>query len=417
MIEKAIRNAFDKGDADDRAFREKVYRSAFAALERALQANPNLSPDVAEKRREALQAKVIEIETEFIPAVPSVDPPSAQPLDPGPDWSFTPSVEPDDGRPVSAAPPVDPIATRMSPAPDPAVAAPEPAVETPAAPKSATPEPAEPRLPEPPAAPQHEASQHRPLPEPFFPDVSDFDSSAGPSPEARMDEAEVSTDGGPNVATERRRRPLTAVFLGVTVLALAAIGIWWAISTGLIKIPGGSETDEITQLPPDDEEFTPGEEEAPQKPGEADAERNWILVFSPTDPTTINAPADTKAEVMNSDSGDFVRIRSSAAGSAISFDVAKGVLEQIAGKHAVFDVVARAEEGKETQFSVDCNFGELGDCGRKRYQAGHDKGDFLFEMDLPAKAPGAEGTIAINSDVEGGAKALDVYEVKVSVSE
>ncbi len=31
-IEKAIRNAFEKGNADDRAFRERVYRSAFAAL-------------------------------------------------------------------------------------------------------------------------------------------------------------------------------------------------------------------------------------------------------------------------------------------------------------------------------------------------------------------------------------------------
>lgn len=411
MIEKAIRNAFEKGDADDRAYREKVYRSAFAALERALQANPNLSPEIAEKRREALQAKVIEIETEFIPAVPSVDPPSAQspPSEPGPDWSFAPSVEPDNDRPVSAAPSVDPVAERMSRAPEPVAAAS-------VAGESEIAEPAEPRLPEPPVASQLDKSPHHPLPEPFFPDASDFDTARGPSPEPAMDEAEISAAGGPNVAPERRR-PLTAVFLGVTLLALAAIGIWWAISTGLVKIPGAPETDEITQLPPDDEEFTPGEEEAPLKPGEADAERNWILVFSPSDPTTLNAPADTKAEVMNDDSGGFVRIRSSAAGSAISFDVAKGVLEQIAGKHAVFDVIARAEEGKETQFSVDCNFGELGDCGRKRYQASRDKSDFLFEMDLPAKAPGAEGTIAINSDVEGGGKALDVYEVKVSISE
>ncbi|TIT51293.1 MAG: hypothetical protein E5W72_11680, partial [Mesorhizobium sp.] len=35
-IEKAIRNAFEKGNAEDRTFRERVYRSAFAALDRAL---------------------------------------------------------------------------------------------------------------------------------------------------------------------------------------------------------------------------------------------------------------------------------------------------------------------------------------------------------------------------------------------
>ena len=68
VIEKAIRSALEKGDADDRAFREKVYRSAFAALERALEANPDLAPEIAGKRRSDLQAKITEIETEFIPA-------------------------------------------------------------------------------------------------------------------------------------------------------------------------------------------------------------------------------------------------------------------------------------------------------------------------------------------------------------
>jgi hypothetical protein len=221
---------------------------------------------------------------------------------------------------------------------------------------------------------------------------------------------------GPNVATERRR-PLAGLFLGVTLLALAGIGVWWGLSTGLIKIPGPPDTDVIEQLPPEGEDFTPGEEEAPLKPGELDAERDWILVFSPSDPTTINAPGDAKAETMSDDAGSFVRIRSGASGSAISFDVPQGVLEQISGKHAEFDIVARSEEGKETHFSVDCNFGELGDCGRKRYQATYEKGDYLFAIDLPAKAPGAEGTIAITSDVDNAGKALDVFEIKVSVSE
>ena len=120
---------------------------------------------------------------------------------------------------------------------------------------------------------------------------------------------------------------------------------------------------------------------------------------------------------MKDDSGDFLRIRSGPSGSAIVFDVPQGVLEQIAGKHAVFDIVARAEEGKSTQISIDCNFGELGDCGRKRYEVGYEKGDFLFEIELPKKAPGAEGTIAITSDIDNAGKAIDVYEIKVSVPE
>ncbi|RUV01013.1 hypothetical protein EOD00_23075, partial [Mesorhizobium sp. M7A.T.Ca.TU.009.01.3.1] len=73
-IEKAIRNALEKGNAEDRAFRERVYRSAFAALDRALQANPGVTVEVAIKRRKAIQANITEIESEFLPAVPDVGP-------------------------------------------------------------------------------------------------------------------------------------------------------------------------------------------------------------------------------------------------------------------------------------------------------------------------------------------------------
>ena len=79
MIEKAIRNAFEKGNADDRAFRERVYRSAFGALERALQGNPHLPSETAARRRSELQAKIAEIETEFIPAVVPAQPVAAPP--------------------------------------------------------------------------------------------------------------------------------------------------------------------------------------------------------------------------------------------------------------------------------------------------------------------------------------------------
>ena len=51
---------------------------------------------------------------------------------------------------------------------------------------------------------------------------------------------------------------------------------------------------------------------------------------------------------------------------AVSLDLSQGALEKIAGKHEVFDIVARAEDGKETQVAVNCNFSELGDCGNKR---------------------------------------------------
>ncbi|HEU4985439.1 MAG TPA: hypothetical protein VFT89_00095, partial [Rhizobiaceae bacterium] len=100
-MEKAIRTALEKGDAQDRAFREKVYRSAFSALERSLKAQPELTVEAAIKRRNHLKSKITEIESEFIPAVapaspgPVVSPrPQAAPAaDPTPGAAPTVSVE------------------------------------------------------------------------------------------------------------------------------------------------------------------------------------------------------------------------------------------------------------------------------------------------------------------------------------
>ncbi|RVA23331.1 hypothetical protein EN935_28260, partial [Mesorhizobium sp. M7D.F.Ca.US.004.03.1.1] len=170
------------------------------------------------------------------------------------------------------------------------------------------------------------------------------------------------------------------------------------------------------EAPPtvDDDDFAPADG-GPAKPGDADQARDWINVFSPADASHVSAPSDAKAEVIKDDTGSFLRIRSGASGSAISFDVGQGVLEKLAGKHAVFDIIARSEEGKETQISVDCNFGELGDCGRKRYAVGQQQNEYLFDVQFPEKRPGSAGTIAINSDFDKQGKAADIYEIRVSV--
>src|SRR5690606_16731821 len=107
------------------------------------------------------------------------------------------------------------------------------------------------------------------------------------------------------------------------------------------------------------EDFTPQEEPSPVPPGQADADRDWITVFSPADAAQVNAPAGTGAEVMEDDTGSFLRIRSGDSGSAIIFDIGQGVLERLAGARATFDIVARVGDGQQTEMSVACNFGEL----------------------------------------------------------
>jgi hypothetical protein len=391
-IEKAIRNAFEKGNAEDRAFREKVYRSAFAALDRALQANPSLTVEAAINRRKAMQAKITEIESEFQPAAPAA---SAAP---------EPGVAPErraDGND----------------APEHALSAPEPVIaagNTSETPYDVSVEP-ERREAGALSAGAPEVSldwRVEPRDAPPAPDIS-----GACTPTLVGDAAaEVAPDRDERRA--RRRLPFAQIFLVATVLAALGIGGWWAFQTGLLKTP--AERDTTVPNPPatvEGEDFIPEAEAPPLLPGQADAERNWITVFSPDNAAQVAAPADTSAEVMEDDTGNFLRIRSGASGSAIVFDVGQGILEQVAGKKATFDIVARAEEGQETEMSVDCNFGELGDCGRKRYAVGYERGDYLFEIDFPDANPGSGGTIAVNSDFANQGKAVDIYEIRVSVAE
>lgn len=374
-IEKAIRNALEKGNAEDRAFRERVYRSAFAALDRALQANPGVTVEVAIKRRKAIQAKITEIESEFLPAVPDVGP-----------QGDAPAVE-------LGADPAPAVETgRQASSPD--VVVDEPVHSAADAPRSRV-------LPVVPDI----------MPEATLPDAPAIDmsvpASAGATTEVAPDRDERRIRG--------RRLPLTAIFLTVTLLAAVGIGLFFAVQTGVFKTSAQLDT-APPQAPPtvEDDDFTPADG-GPAKPGAADQARDWINVFSPADASHVSAPSDARAEVMKDDTGSFLRIRSGASGSAISFDVGQGVLEKLAGKHAVFDIIARSEEGKETQISVDCNFGELGDCGRKRYAVGQQQNEYLFDVQFPDKRPGSAGTIAINSDFDKQGKAADIYEIRVSI--
>jgi hypothetical protein len=408
-IEKAIRNAFEKGNAEDRSFREKVYRSAFAALDRALQANPGVTVETAINRRKAMQAKIAEIESEFLPAIeaapqapPQVVEDGASEDEPAPVFEATPS------QPNASVPTIDMPGGADEAGNIPAHEAPALGAALREAAPGSVQEAVEPPLS---VAATTDAPRGRIMP--VVPDIMPERPLPGSAPLAGST-ADVAPDRDERRA-RGRRRGIPALFVGLTMLVLIAIGAWWLFQAGVFKT-----LEERGQLPSppatvEDEDFTPSSDAgAPQKPGQADTSGTWITVFTPKDPTLVNAPADAKADVMEDDTGSFLRMRSGSSGSAVSFDVGQGILEQLAGKHAVFVISARAEEGQETQLSVNCNFGELGDCGRKRYAVGHERNEYLFDVEMPDKQPGAAGTIAINSDFENKGKSVDIYEIRVS---
>lgn len=367
-IERAIRGALDKGDADDRAFREKVYRSVFAALERNIAANPALDADAAQRRRELLKARITEIEQEFVPAVEAE--PAAAPATSAP--AVAPAIEASARGPRVAMP-----GERR----EPSFGDYEPAVE--------------------------------PEGHPVREEAPDFGDRATETDFAGAPEMDREVLAGRELPEQRARRG-ALLFVAVALLAAIAIGGWLATELGLVNWQRVAQ-----QQPPasEGENFDPDTPHPALGPGTADASRDWVTVFSPADPVSVVAPADARADIMDDEGTAFIRIRSGAAGQAVLFDVGQGMLERLAGHRAVFNVVARAVDDHETQISIDCNFGELGDCGRRRYMVGAGRGDYLFDIELPDAQPGAAGSIAIVSDVDGAGKAIDIFEIKVSIGD
>jgi hypothetical protein len=396
-IESAIRNALARGDASDRAHRERVYRSVFAALERRMSEPPGVDAEEAQRRREALKQRIVAIEKEFVPRqAPPAPPPAAAPV-----------VAPASARDAAAAPAVD-----------------APLVETPRR-RAADGLPMGPEVDSParleharsaaPAVEHSGPSGSAGRAEPSFAEVAG--GSRGPAMSAG-DYALPGIQGdlpGNEVEDEYqpRRRPWGILLIAATLFAIVAIGAWWMWETGFFGRDDGSVPNPPLEL--EEEEFTPGE--PPPLSQDGPAERSWITVFSAAEPGAVSAASGGRVEALEDDGQPFLRLNSGTAGAAVSIPVAAAALEAVAGGVAVFDIVARAQEGEETQISVSCDFGVLGDCGRRRYVVGLHRADFLFEVELGAGSPGPDNVISIVTDVDGTGKAIDLFEIRLAPAE
>lgn len=370
-VEKAIRNALAKGDAADRAFRERVYRSVYAALERALAANPDLGEDVVALRRQRMKATITEVEREFVPAAPAIDPPISE-------------------EPVSAPP--DPVEPPLSP--------PEP-------------ESHEPELRT--ARPPTDAASDNPLR--AMRDDPAFEGGAFPAGTERdrlIEEPEDKVHAEPGDPRPRRRW-IAVTLIVATLLAALGIFYWFAAQTGLFLT--ADQRDTSVRSPPlalEEESFAPGAPQSAPQPGApaAPVEHAWITVFSPDDPTTVEVAADAEAEARVEEGERVLRLRTGASGTPIVFNVGRGILENLAGRQAVFAISARPIDDEQTQMSLSCDFGALGDCGRRRYAVAGQRTDYLFEVVFPEASPDAPGRIAIVTDFEGQGRGIDIFSIR-----
>lgn len=347
-IDKAIRNALAKGDASDPAFREKVYRTIFGALDKASAANSAITPEAADRRRKALadRIRLIEGEYEELQTAPSEEAPAL--LAEG-EQELDESGE----LPIGPAPEIE-IQNRHQP---------------------------------------HE-----------------FSEAAGSD---LMDPAERRM-GDRRKRSGRKRRPFVWFFVIALIVATVGMAAWWTHESGILL--SQAERDTSVPNPPrtlSSEDYRPENSEQPlsQSLGQ---NRKWVDIFNPDDPTTVSAQAGATAEIRGEGKDKVLRIRSATAEAAVIFDVGPGVLQEMAGKIAVFDIVASSEENKPTEISVTCEFGKLGTCIRKRYSVGLTPSEFLFEIKLADAAATEAGSIAIVSDVNGTGMAVDIRNIRVA---
>jgi hypothetical protein len=214
------------------------------------------------------------------------------------------------------------------------------------------------------------------------------------------------------------KRGWAFLFILVTLLAFLIMGLWVAYTTGSLKLRSESDTpvEDVVSIAPQD---APAPGSAPV-PAAAPAENDWLMIFRPDNPGDLVVDPTIKAELAGSGPLAHLRIEpaaSSGAESAVIFSIGKGILEQIAGKSAVFDIVAAADDNNPTQISVLCDFAGLGDCGRKRYRIDAATSDNLFQIEFPEGAPAGDGQVIINPDVDGKGRSLEIYAIKVRIAD
>jgi hypothetical protein len=147
------------------------------------------------------------------------------------------------------------------------------------------------------------------------------------------------------------------------------------------------------------------------------ANQEWIDIFAAADPAT-NVQALSGVELEMVDQNEQKALRINAKGSkdaSVSFEVGPGILAQLAGKQAIFELAARSQEGKSVQIAIECDFGTLGDCGRRRYEVVFTPFNYLFEVLLAEGAVETAGKIVLTPDTAGSGAYLDLSRIRVTM--
>ncbi|WP_106797094.1 regulator [Rhizobium sp. H4] len=255
--------------------------------------------------------------------------------------------------------------------------------------------------------------------------------AAAPAGEERLTRGERATsmDFRPERAAGRRkpRKFFSRLLVWCVLLAFIGIGAWWAYTSGLLLT--AAERDTSVANPPastQPEDFTGNDDSAgnaaphtdqpvtidPQNSFSAD----WIPVFKPDEADKIKSGPRARIENITENDGPAVRLisESGAADGNISVSVPASVLQQLAGKSSTIALTLQSTTDEPTQVTVECNFQSLGNCARHRFSVTREKSDALLQVKFDRSlAPNSPGTLTINSDLDGKARGINLFAIRI----
>ncbi|MBL4893176.1 MAG: hypothetical protein JKX91_15425 [Rhizobiaceae bacterium] len=348
-FDELIKQALFKQDSSNPAIREQIYQSSRAALSRMIERKGDVSPEVALRQRDILEQSILKIEGEFL------NPPSS-----------TPSV--DTVQVAAPAPSVPPLVESVTAAQEAPPISPEPVIST------------------------HQEAQPQPVaaPEPVsqYEDDEDFEVS----------------DHEPDLTSRYKTRRRVIKFVGfIGLLAIIALVAYVSYLLVLALIdkntgdqPRNREVNRVSALNPVD--------------GEVRNLNQYITLLEPNDPSTIVTDGAGQAKIVNDVEATVLRIVSlrstfdkSQPAKPILLEILPGILSQIMGKKITVEILAKSGSSGPATFSVECMFGEIGSCGRKRFRVGLQPEAVVFSIDVKGENPGQKAYLAIRTDIASSA--------------
>jgi len=247
-----------------------------------------------------------------------------------------------------------------------------------------------------------------------------------PSPSGNM-------DFRPEGAAKRRkpRKIFSRLLVWCVLIAFVGTGAWWAHKSGLLLT--AQERDTSVANPPastQPEDFDGSDSQTADNNGNAGAHTDqpvtidpqnsfsaaWIEVFKASDTGKIENGAQARTENITENDEAAVRLISQSNGTDgnIGIPVAADVLQQLAGKSSTIAITLQSTTDEPTQITVECNFQTLGNCARHRFSVTREKSDVLVQVNFDRSlAPTSDGKLLINSDVDGKARGINLYAVRI----